>query len=80
MKLLKRVVYSISLNSIKHDFGKKRNIIIHHGLMGSAKNFKSLSKHIAFSKYANSHLIDARNHGKSKVKLRIITTHLDPYD
>ena len=79
MKLLKRVAYSISLHSIKHDFGKKRNVIIHHGLMGSAKNFRTLSKHIAFSNYANSHLINARNHGNSKVKHRIIATHPNPY-
>lgn len=31
--------------------------------MGSAKNFRSISKNIAFSQYANVHLIDARNHG-----------------
>ena len=60
---LKKISYSISLHAIKHNFDKKRNVIIHHGLMGSAKNFRSISKNIAFSKYANTHLIDARNHG-----------------
>lgn len=61
--LLKKIRYSIALHSIKHDNNKKRNIIIHHGLMGCAKNFRSISKNLAFSKYANVHLVDARNHG-----------------
>lgn len=58
--------YSISLFSLNHHFGRKRNIIIHHGLMGSSKNFRSISKTPAFSNYCNSYLIDARNHGISQ--------------
>lgn len=61
--LVKKLSYSIALHAIKHDNNKKRNVIIHHGLMGNAKNFRSISKNQAFSKYANVHLIDARNHG-----------------
>jgi pimeloyl-ACP methyl ester carboxylesterase len=57
------IKYLISLSSIKHDFGKSRNLIVHHGLMGSSKNFRSICKNPAISKYANVHLIDARNHG-----------------
>jgi hypothetical protein len=58
-----KILYNVSLASTHHNFGRNRNIIIHHGLMGSAKNFRSISKNIAFSKHANVHLIDARNHG-----------------
>lgn len=61
--LLNKIRYSISLASIKHNYNLKRNIIIHHGLMGSSKNFRSVSKNTAFSKHSNIHLIDARNHG-----------------
>jgi len=60
---VKHTKYWISLASIKHELGRSRNMIIHHGLMGSAKNFRSISKNQAISKYANVHLIDARNHG-----------------
>ncbi len=77
---LKRISYSISLHSIKHDNNKKKNIIVHHGLMGSAKNFRSISKNQAFSKYANVHLIDARNHGNLIIDNRIITTYINTYD
>lgn len=59
--------FKVSLESIKHIFGRKRNLIIHHGLMGSSKNFRSLSKAPSFSKYVNSYLIDARNHGTPQV-------------
>ena len=65
--MLTRVVrYGIALHSFKHDFGRSHNIIIQHGLMGSAKNFRTLSKTPAFSQYANAHLLDARNHGDSQ--------------
>jgi hypothetical protein len=58
-----KIIYNVSLSSTHHNFNRNRNIIIHHGLMGSSKNFRSISKNIAFSKFANVHLIDARNHG-----------------
>lgn len=74
--LLKKISYSVSLHSIRHEMKKKRNLIIHHGLMGSAKNFRSISKNQAFSKYVNVHLIDARNHGNLIIDDRIITSYL----
>lgn len=77
---LHNIKYSISLHSIRHNFNKKKNIIIHHGLMGSAKNFRSISKNIAFSKFANVHLIDARNHGNLIFDIRIITTYINTYN
>ena len=55
--------YRIALSSLKHSFGRERNIVIHHGLMGSAKNFRSLSKQPQIAQHANSFLLDARNHG-----------------
>ena len=79
-KLIKNISYSISLHSNTHNFNKKRNIIIHHGLMGSAKNFRSISKNQAFSKYANVHLIDARNHGNKLFEKRIITTCINTFN
>ena len=61
----KRVaLYKISLNYIKQNFDRKRNIVIHHGLMGSSKNFRTISKNTALSSIANSYMIDARNHGR----------------
>jgi len=48
--------------------------------MGSAKNFRSISKNIAFSKFANVHLIDARNHGNLIFDIRIITTYINTYN
>jgi pimeloyl-ACP methyl ester carboxylesterase len=61
--LINNIQYGIKLNFIQHQFNRDRNLLIHHGLMGSAKNFRNISKNIAFSKYVNSYLIDARNHG-----------------
>lgn len=55
----------MALASIKHIYNRNRNLVIHHGLMGSSKNFRSLSKTPAFSNFVSSHLIDARNHGTS---------------
>jgi len=66
MKGYRLIKYSISLAYVKNDFQKNRNILIHHGLMGSSKNFKSISKNGSISNYANSYLIDSRNHGESK--------------
>jgi pimeloyl-ACP methyl ester carboxylesterase len=64
--MLTRVVrYGVALNYLKINFNRKRNILIHHGLMGSCKNFRSISKSKAFSDYFNSYMIDARNHGTS---------------
>jgi hypothetical protein len=48
--------------------------------MGSAKNFRNISKNIAFSKFANVHLIDARNHGNLIDDFRIITTYINTYN
>lgn len=53
----------ISLHSLVHDYSRRDNLIIHHGLMGSSKNFRTISKNSAVSDHVNSHLIDARNHG-----------------
>lgn len=63
MKGYRFIKYSISLAYIKNDFQKSRNMLVHHGLMGSSKNFKSISKNGAIANYVNSYLIDCRNHG-----------------
>lgn len=42
-----------------------RNLLIHHGLMGSSRNFRTIAKNSVVSSRCNSHLIDARNHGDS---------------
>lgn len=69
--MLRKVIkFGVSLSYFEHQFGRKRNMVIMHGLMGSAKNFRSLSKTPAFSNYVNSYLVDARNHGKSEIKYR----------
>lgn len=79
-KSILKIIYNVSLASTYHNFNKNRNIIIHHGLMGSMKNFRSISKNIAFSKYTNVHLIDSRNHGTFLANIRLITTYRYTYD
>ena len=66
--LARTLRFHVSLASLRHNFNQNRNIIIQHGLMGSSKNFRTLSKTPAFSKHVNSHLLDARNHGKNQYK------------
>lgn len=57
--------YSVSLLSLKILNGKPRNLLIHHGLMGSSKNFRSIARNQIIANRFNTHLIDARNHGDS---------------
>ena len=63
--LIKRLQYPIALTSIKNDNKRTRQLIVHHGLMGSSKNFRSICKHPSISNYVNTNLIDCRNHGNS---------------
>lgn len=65
MRAVKNIKYGISLSYIKNNFNRKRDMIIHHGLMGSSKNFKTISKNQQISDIVNSYLIDCRNHGDS---------------
>ena len=60
---IKMIKYSVSLNYIKNLSNKDRTMIIHHGLMGSCKNFRGISKHPNISNLVSSFIIDARNHG-----------------
>jgi pimeloyl-ACP methyl ester carboxylesterase len=57
--------FGVSLNALRLANAKPRNLIIHHGLMGSSKNFRSLSRAQPISTHFNAYLIDARNHGES---------------
>jgi pimeloyl-ACP methyl ester carboxylesterase len=63
--LTARLRCSISLASTKTHLGRKRNLLVHHGLMGSGKNFRTICRSPAIANRCNSHLIDARNHGAS---------------
>lgn len=65
MIVSKSLKYQISLSYIKNNFNRKKDMVIHHGLMGSSKNFKSISKNSQISNHVNSYLIDCRNHGES---------------
>lgn len=60
-------IYKVSLNYIKQNFDRNHNLVIHHGLMGSSKNFRTISRNPVLSSIANSYLIDARNHGKFRL-------------
>lgn len=62
---IQRSFSSVKLNYIQYDNNKKHNLIIHHGLMGSHKNFRNIAKNPSISSYANCFLLDARNHGDS---------------
>ena len=44
------------------------NLIVLHGLFGSAQNFRSIVKNPKISDHANSYLVDLRNHGNSEHK------------
>lgn len=59
------IKYGVALHSIKLTTAKNRNLIIHHGLMGSSKNFRTISKSTPVSSHCDTYLIDARNHGES---------------
>ena len=61
----KFIHYPISLAYLKQINHKNRTMIVHHGLMGSSKNFRTVCKHPNISNYVNSYLIDSRNHGSS---------------
>lgn len=63
--LIRNPRFGITLNSIKSYKKKPREMIVHHGLMGSSKNFRTICKHPSISDYVNTHLIDCRNHGNS---------------
>lgn len=55
--------YTVSLHSTIHFYNRQRNLLMHHGLLGSSKDFAALATSLHFSKYVNFYLIDARNHG-----------------
>lgn len=57
--------YRISLSSLKLLNEQPRNLLIHHGLMGSCKNFRTVARNQIVSSRCNTYLIDARNHGES---------------
>lgn len=67
-----KLKFSVGLYSLNHNFNRKKNIIIHHGLMGSSKNFKGISKTPAFSNHCNVYLLDARNHGIDELMKEIV--------
>ena len=48
------IYYCVTVNTLKHNFNRNRDIIIHHGLMGNAKNFRTISKNPSISNYCNS--------------------------
>lgn len=55
--------FGVSLHSSTHFYNRERNLLIHHGLLGSSKDFTALAMSLHFSNYVNSYVIDARNHG-----------------
>jgi esterase len=63
--LTKTIKYSVVFNYTLNNFDKRRNMIVHHGVIGSCKNFKNFTKHHEISDYVNSYLIDCRNHSQS---------------
>ena len=62
---LVKISYKVSLFHVHNDFKKPKTLLIHHGMMGSSRNFRSLAKNPKISNHANSYLIDCRNHGQS---------------
>ena len=59
---------SISLNHYYHkSSGDKieNNLIVLHGILGSAKNFNPILKKEPIKSIANSYALDLRNHGSS---------------
>ena len=58
------VCYRIGLFSLKMLNNKEKALVLHHGMLGSARNLRPLCKGSVLNKYADLHLLDARNHGK----------------
>ena len=66
----KKIRYLISLNAIKLsnlECKKSKALIIHHGMLGSAKNLRPLCKNSKLLNYVDVLLIDARNHGNKVI-------------
>lgn len=64
----KNLRYFVSLNAIKlteTNLPKEKALIIHHGMLGSARNLRPLCKNSRLLNYVDVLLVDARNHGKS---------------
>jgi pimeloyl-ACP methyl ester carboxylesterase len=57
--------YGIKLFYLECNNNKKNNMIVLHGLLGNSNDFISLCQHKNISVYANSYIVDLRNHGKS---------------
>jgi pimeloyl-ACP methyl ester carboxylesterase len=60
--------YFISLNFLKlttPNSPKSKAMIMHHGMLGSGRNFKPLCTNSTLLNYVDILLLDARNHGKS---------------
>lgn len=58
--------YRISLNYIKltqNNNHRSKALILHHGMLGSAKNLRPLCKNSKLLNYVDILLVDARNHG-----------------
>lgn len=72
--IVKTIRFNVSLHSVVKNFGKTRNLLVHHGFMGSSLNFNSHTSTSAFSSLVNSHLIDARNHGTPSIMKAIALT------
>lgn len=62
-----KTCYFIALNSIKLSsssiYKKNSALILHHGMLGSARNLRPLCKNSNLLNFVDVILIDARNHG-----------------
>jgi pimeloyl-ACP methyl ester carboxylesterase len=61
--LTRKLRYGVALYSLENNFGRNRNLIILHGMLGSSENFRSLAMGAPISTYFNTHVLDLRNHG-----------------
>lgn len=56
--------------------GSKYNLVIMHGFLGSKSNFRSICRNNHINDYANSYLLDLRNHGDSEHKSSMLLSEM----
>ena len=70
--LVHRNLKRFSLAKLEHLYhpslhpSRRMNMVILHGILGSAKNFRSIVKNHMISEWVNCYLVDLRNHGNSE--------------
>lgn len=63
MLTLTKISFKVSLNSVKNISGQSKAVLMHHGMLGSGRNFRPLVNNSDTFNSVDTILIDSRNHG-----------------